>query len=179
MSSSKVAQRYATALADLTLDATTQATIRNELSAISQWMEPHSDLYAVFANPAISRWQKEKVLHALTERWKPSSYTQNFLRLLLRNERLHEVASIYAAYLRELDQRQGITTANVTTARPLREEEQTQLQAHLERLTGKRVRLQVKTDPAILGGVVAQIGSEVYDGSLLTQLENLRKKLSQ
>ncbi|MCS6805792.1 MAG: ATP synthase F1 subunit delta [Acidobacteriota bacterium] len=179
MSSQKVAQRYATALADLTLDATAQATIRNELSTMSQWMKEYPDLYAVFANPAISRWQKEKVLRALIERWKPSRYTQNFLRLLLRNERLHEVANIYAAYLRELDQRQGITTANVTTARPLREDERSELQAQLEKLTGKRVRLQVKTDPAILGGVVAQIGSEVYDGSILTQLENLRKKLSQ
>ena len=65
MSSQKVAQRYATALADLALDATTQATIQSEISAVSQLMGQNVDFYAVFANPAIGRLQKEKVLQAL------------------------------------------------------------------------------------------------------------------
>jgi F-type H+-transporting ATPase subunit delta len=179
MSSQKVAQRYATALADLVLDAGAQATIQSEINVVSELMGHNQDLYAVFANPAISRLQKEKVLQALLERLKPSAYTQNFLRLLLKNERLHDLVDIYSAYLNELDQRRGITTAKVTTARPLREDEETRLKTQLEKLTGKQVRVEIETDPAILGGVIARIGSEIYDGSIQTQLENFRKQLSQ
>jgi F-type H+-transporting ATPase subunit delta len=61
----------------------------------------------------------------------------------------------------------------------LTEDEGRRLQAQLEQLTGKQVRMQVRTDPELIGGVIARIGSEIYDGSIRTQLEHIRRQLSQ
>jgi F-type H+-transporting ATPase subunit delta len=179
MSIRKVAQRYATALVDLALENKQQAVVQEELQALSELMQQVPELRAVFANPAINKHQKEHVLQSLLEKTKPSQFTGNLLRLLLKNERLHDLDEIYAAYVQELDNRLGITTAEVATARPLTEDEGRRLQAQLEQLTGKQVRMQVRTDPELIGGVVARIGSEIYDGSIRTQLEHIRRQLSQ
>lgn len=179
MSIRKVAQRYATALVELALEHKQQAVVQEELRAFSELMQQVPELRAVLANPAISKHQKARVLESVLDKTKPSPFTENLLRLLLKNERLHHLDEIYAAFLQELDKRLGITTAEVTTARALTEDEQRRLQAQLEALTGKQVRLQMRTEPELIGGVIARIGSEIYDGSLQTQLEHIRQQLSQ
>ncbi|MBI3950216.1 MAG: F0F1 ATP synthase subunit delta [Acidobacteria bacterium] len=179
MSVGKVAQRYAKALVDLVLEKDQQAVVQEELSAYNELMHQTPEMQAVFANPAISKSQKERILQWLLQRTKPSPLVENFLRLLLKNKRLHNLGEMYAAYLQELDHRLGITTAEVITARPLRDDEHRRLRSQLEKLTGKQVRMQVEANPEILGGVVARIGSEVYDGSIQSQLENIRRQLSQ
>jgi len=178
MSIRKVAQRYATALADLALEKGQPAVVQEEVHAFSDLMQNVPELHTAFANPAISKHQKAQVLQTLLERTKPSQLTENFLRVLLKNERLHYLGEVYQAYLQELDDRMGITTAEITTARPLSEDEQRQLKTQLEKLTGKQVRMRVGTNPEIIGGVVARIGSEIYDGSIQTQLESIRRQLS-
>jgi F-type H+-transporting ATPase subunit delta len=179
MSIRKVARRYAGALVDLTLEKGQQAEVKEELRALSALMQQAPQLPAVFAHPAIGKLPKERVLQSVIDRTRPSQLTANFLRLLLKNERLHHLGEIFAAFQEELDHRLGITNADVATARPLTEDEQRQLTAQLEKLTGKQVRLRAETNPDVIGGVVVRIGSEIFDGSLRTQLENLRKQLSQ
>jgi F-type H+-transporting ATPase subunit delta len=100
------------------------------------------------------------------------------LRVLLKNERFHHLDEMYLAFAEELDHRLGITTAEVTTTRPLTTSEESQLKTRLEKLTGKQVRLQAAVEPGIIGGVVARIGSDVYDGSIRTKLERIQKELS-
>lgn len=175
----KAAQRYARALVDLVIEEGQEAVVQEELKSFSELMQQMPELLAVFANPAISKHQKQQVLQSLLERAQPSQITENFLRLLMKNDRLHQLGEMFTAFLQVLDDRMGITTAEVATARPLSEAEHRHLKRQLEKLTGKQVRMQVQTVPDIIGGVVARIGSEIYDGSIQAQLEHIRRQLSQ
>jgi F-type H+-transporting ATPase subunit delta len=177
MSVRRVAQRYATALADLALGQGQQTVIQEELKSLSELMQSAPDLRQAFANPAVSKQQKQTLLEALIQRGKPTQLTESFLRVLLRNERVQHLDEMARAYHEELDKRLGMATAGVLSARPLTGEEATQLRAQLEKLSGKKVRLMSVVDPDIIGGVVAWIGSDVYDGSIHTQLERMGEEL--
>jgi F-type H+-transporting ATPase subunit delta len=117
------------------------------------------------------------VLEKLIERAKPSKTTANFLRVLLRNDRLTELAEINRRFAAEIEERRGIVAAEVTSARELREDERAELRSNLEKLTGRQIKLNFQVDNNLIGGVVTRIGSTVYDGSVKTKLENLREQL--
>jgi F-type H+-transporting ATPase subunit delta len=77
-----------------------------------------------------------------------------------------------------VDERLGFARAEVSSARELTEPQRTAIGSQLERMTGKRIRMQYAVDPSLIGGVVARIGSTVYDGSVRGQLDTLGRKLA-
>jgi F-type H+-transporting ATPase subunit delta len=177
MSNETVARRYGTALADVVLKTGETETVKAELKIWEQMIATNADLQSAFANPAIAHLDKEKVLESLISRANPSRTTANFLRVLLRNSRLTELAEINDKFASVLEERSGHVSAEVTSARDLSEGQKQELRANLERLTGKQVDLRFGVDPRIIGGVVTRIGSTIYDGSVKTQLENLKEQL--
>jgi F-type H+-transporting ATPase subunit delta len=177
MSVETVARRYATALADVVTKNGDAQSVEAELKTWEQMMTSNTELLEVFSNPAIAHHSKEKVLENLLDRAKPSKTTANFLRVLLRNNRLTEISEINERFTSVLEERSGIISARITSARPLSDAEKSELQANLEKLTGKRVNTNFETDENIIGGVIARIGSTVYDGSVKTQLENLKEQM--
>jgi F-type H+-transporting ATPase subunit delta len=177
MSVETVARRYATALADVVTKSNEAEIVKTELKQWEAMMASNAELLEAFRNPAINHASKEKVLESLIEKTKPSRTTANFLRVLLRNSRLTELTEINERFAAVLEERSGSVAARVVSARPLTAEEQAELQNSLTRLTGKRVNLNFDIDQNIIGGVVTTIGSTVYDGSVKTQLENLKKEL--
>ena len=88
--------------------------------------------------------------------------------------RLPEIQQDFEA---QIDERQGVARASVTSARELNERERKHLRAALERLSGRRVEAQYDLDPALIAGAVVRVGSTIYDGSVRTQLERLRVRL--
>lgn len=177
MSNETVARRYAGALADVVLNGGDKQLIQSELEMFGKMIRDNQELAEVFQNPAIQHYSKEKVLESLIERSKPSKTTANFLRILLRNNRLTDITQINEKFESVLSERSGIVTAQVTSARPLGDKEKSELQANLTKMTGKQITLDFKTDENLIGGVVTRIGSTVYDGSVRTQLDNLRQQL--
>lgn len=177
MSVETVARRYALALADVVAQSPEAETVRTELKQWETMMTANADLMNAFRNPAINHAVKEKVLENLLEKAKPSRTTANFLRVLLRNNRLTEITKINERFAAVLGERSGAVAAKVVSARPLSVEEQAELQNNLRRLTGKNVSLNFDIDQSIIGGVVTKIGSTVYDGSVRTQLENLKEQM--
>ena len=177
MSIEIVARRYGSALADVVLKTGETDVVKTELTQWSTLIDANADLHEVLSNPSIPHAQKEKLLASLLDRTKPSQTIANFLRILLKNGRLTEIAAINERFLAELEERSGIVGANVTSARELPQAERSDLQSKLEQLTGKRVNLNFSVDPNIIGGVVTRVGSTVYDGSVKTKLENLREQL--
>lgn len=177
MSIETVARRYATALADVVTKSGEAEIVRAELKQWEAMMTANEELTSVFSNPAINHDSKEKVLENLIAKTKPSRTTANFLRVLLKNSRLTELAEINERFAAVLEERSGAVAAKVVSARPLTADEQADLQNSLSKLTGKRVNLNFDIDQSIIGGVVTTIGSTVYDGSVKTQLENLRQQL--
>jgi F-type H+-transporting ATPase subunit delta len=177
MTGTTIANRYARALADVIVERRETNEAVRELIDFERMMSEHPQLRDVFASPVIATERKRAVLDELLARIGPRQTTANFLRLLLDNSRLHDLDQMLNALSRELDTRMNIVSAEVTTAREIGQPEKAALQSQLKAATGKEVRLQFRTDPAIIGGVVTRIGSLVYDGSIKNQLAQMKKRL--
>jgi F-type H+-transporting ATPase subunit delta len=177
MTGTTIANRYARALADVIVERHETNEVAKELIAFERMMSENPQLRDVFASPVIAAERKRAVLNELLGRIGLHQTTANFLRLLLDNSRLHDLDQMLNALSRELDARMNIVSAEVTTAREIGQQEKAALQSQLKASTGKDVRLQYRTDPAIIGGVVTRIGSLVYDGSIKNQLAQMKKRL--
>lgn len=177
MSVETISRRYATALADVVVKSGETESVKGELKTWEQLIAANVDLQNAFRNPAIAHNNKERVLDSLLDRAKPSRTTANFLRVLLRNSRLTELREINERFASVLEERSGAVLAQVTSARELSDAQKSELKSNLEKLTSKRVNLQFDLDEDLIGGVVTRIGSTVYDGSVKTQLENLKEEL--
>ena len=177
MSVETISRRYATALADVVLGSGEVETVKNELKTWEQMIAANVDLQSAFGNPSIAHSSKEKVLEGLLAKTKPSRTTSNFLRVLLQNSRLTDLAVINERFAAVLEERSGHIAAEVTSARELSDAQKNELKSNIEKLTGKQVRLGFNIDPSLIGGVVTRIGSTIYDGSVRTQLQNLKEEL--
>jgi len=179
MSITTIANRYGRALADVVLAKNIPTEVKNEITSFADMFEQCPELNEVFSNPTVSQQQQKNLLETLIARTKPTETTSNFLYVLLQNYRLQYLPQISVAFSRTLDERLNIVTAAITTASEISQEEKNLLKTQLSKLTGKEVRLSFATDSTIIGGAVTQIGSQIYDGSIRNQLEQLRTKLSQ
>lgn len=177
MSVETVARRYASALADVVAKTGDTNNIQTELRQWETMIVSNPELLEVFNNPSIQQENKEKVLESLIERAQPTKTTANFLRVLLKNGRLTDIAQINEKFSSVLEERSGFVSARIISARPLSAAQQSEIQANLEKMTGKRVSPSFTMDETIIGGVVTRIGSTVYDGSVKTQLENLKQQM--
>ncbi len=178
MSVQAVARRYASALADVVLERGEAREVLVELKAWEELLGSNPNLREVIRNPTIALDKKRAVLNQLIALGRPRPTTTNFLKVLLQNQRLPELAEINRKFEQILDERAGMIAATVTTASGVPASAQQKLQEMLARLTGKKVRIDFDTDPEIIGGSVTRIGSTVYDGSVRTQLRQIKEKMA-
>ena len=178
MSSQTVARRYASALADVIVERGEETKVQEELAAWEAMIVANAPLLEAFSNPTVAYDQKEKVLNELIARTKVRPTTANFLRILLKNQRLSELAQVNAKLAQVLDERSGVVSAQVISARPVADRIKASLAEKLGELTGKRIRLSYDTDETLLGGIVTRIGSTIYDGSVRNQLRRLGEELA-
>jgi F-type H+-transporting ATPase subunit delta len=175
--SSAIFTRYAHALADVALHDGREAEVRKDLDTYHEIFSQVPAVLESLNSPAVQRETKDRVLAGLLKLQPTGPLVQNFLRILLDHHRIRYFAEIRDAYLKTVDERKGIVAARVTAAASLNAAEQAALRESLARATGKQVNLTVGTDPDLLAGVIVQIGSTVYDGSIRTQLQEMRKRL--
>ena len=178
MSLQTVARRYATALADVAISRKEEREVQTEIDFWATMIEENPQLKEIFSNPTIPYDQKRRVLLELISRSGVRETTAAFLQVLLRNQRLDQLKDVAERFRQLLDDRSGVVAANVTTARPIPQEQQNSLREALASVTGKTVRLSFATDEAIIGGVVARIGSTIFDGSVQSQLQRLATDLA-
>ncbi len=178
MSIQTVARRYASALADVVLDRGEAKEVQAELQEWEKLLQANANLQEVFRNPTIALDQKRAVLNKLIERAQPRGTTANFLKVLLQNQRLTDLAEINQKFANLLDERAGMVAATVTTARPVPDNTQQSLQEKLATLTQKKVRLDFEEDPDLIGGLVTRIGSTVYDGSVRSHLQQIKERMA-
>jgi F-type H+-transporting ATPase subunit delta len=172
-----VARRYASALADVVIKTRETETVRSELKTWEQMIAGNAELENAFGNPSIAAAKKEAILEGLLQRANPSRTTSNFLRVLLQNGRLTDLAKVNERFEAVLEERGGVVSGEVVSAHELDDAARQELTANLQKLTGKKVKLEFAIDKDIIGGVVTRVGSTVYDSSVRTQLENLREQL--
>jgi len=173
-----ISSRYARAFADVVMERKLNAGhVRSELRSLTEVVVQNSELRQVWEAPALPAAQKRAVLDALAKRAGVSPMVRNFLAVLIDHERIPLLEQIVGQVETELDRRLNLAEAEVTSARELRAGEKRVLEAEVERLTGKKVRARYHRDPSLLGGAVIKVGSTIYDGSVLGQLNKIREHL--
>lgn len=179
MTSRASAVRYARALFDVAKKEADIQQVGREISAFANLVSSHEMLARTLANPAIPVQRKRGVIEQLIARAGTlSPVVSKLLVLLADRDRLALLPEIASAYEARLMDEAQIVRAQVTTAVELPADRITQLQQGLARVTGRQVQLDTRVDPAIIGGAVARIGSTVYDGSVTTQLEKVKERLT-
>lgn len=175
-----VATRYARALADAALDPKNRLDAKqalNELTVFEGMMKESADLRNILLSPAVQGSKKRAVINRFAESLPLSRLVRNFLFVLVDHHRIGMAGEIREAFEAVLDERLGVVRAEVKSAMPLEPEQQGAIQAELSKVAGKQVRCTFETDPSLVGGVVARIGSTVYDGSVRARLSSLRERL--
>lgn len=172
------ATRYARALLDIALkEKGDLRAIETELAEFVALFTQHPTLEKVLLNPAVPVPRKRATIAELTTRAKLSPVLGKLLLLLAERDRLVLLPDLLAAYRERLLDHLNIVRAEVTTAVALPADRAKAVEQSLARVTGRTVMLETRVDPAIIGGVVARVGSTVYDGSVTTQLQKMRTKL--
>lgn len=173
--SSVVANRYARALLEALAPDRAQEG-RQQLESLHAVFQQHPDIEATLENPAFPLAARTQLVRALGDRLGFDRRVANLLGLLIERKRLRLLGDINSAYQRLYDERMGMALATVTSAAPLAADEQHELAAKLRKLTGKEIRLEVHVDPDLIGGVIARVGSTVYDGSVRQHLRSFKNR---
>jgi F-type H+-transporting ATPase subunit delta len=177
--SSASAVRYARALFDVALKESDPGRVEQELSGITSLVKGHAELQTALESPGVPPVAKKAVVQALVERGQFTPPVGKLLVMLAERDRLTLLPAVLEAFRARLRAQQQVLEAEVTTAIPLEPQQEAALQQRLSAATARHVTVTTKVDPALIGGVVARIGSTVYDGSLATQLVKLKGRLAE
>jgi F-type H+-transporting ATPase subunit delta len=171
--------RYAQALADVVLlDAHLDpALVDGQLADFAAAWHESADLREIFLDPSFPIDQKVSILDKLNTRLGMAQPVRNFLAVLINHDRMQSFDEVLAAFRHQMNQRLGISEVEVTTARPLGQDERSELEAQVAGWIKTRVAASFSEDPSLVGGVIVRIGSTVYDGSVRGRLTQLRETL--
>lgn len=172
-----LAGRYASALYDLAKEQNAVAAVESDLETLSGALGESADLAGLIRNPKITRDDSAKAVDAVAALLGLSPLTRNFLAVLAGNRRLASLPDMIRAFAAISAAMRGEVTAEVTTAHPLDDAQMAALAAKLKEREGHDVKLKAKVDPAILGGLVVQIGSRMIDSSIRTRLNSLAQAM--
>jgi F-type H+-transporting ATPase subunit delta len=173
-----VASRYARALVDIVLEQKVDRDYAvQQVNSVVEVIQESADLRKVWESPSVPADQKRRLLDAIVSQLGVSRTVRNFYAVLIDHQRIPMVEQIARQFEVELDAQLGFAEAQITSARPLSEDEKRQLESRVAALTGKQVRAQYAANPELLGGVMVQVGSTIYDGSVRGQLQKLREQL--
>lgn len=172
-----IARRYAKALFGLAVEQGRVESWSDALVALQGAIDGSADLQDVLSNPAYSKDQRREIVSQLAQALKLDPDPANLLSLLADRNRLGYLSAIVLTFRELTDAKLGRVRAKVTSAVPLDDASANAMALRLAAASNAKVLLERKVDPALLGGVVAQVGSLVFDGSVRTQLEDLRRQL--
>jgi F-type H+-transporting ATPase subunit delta len=172
-----IANRYARALADVVEASGDYRKVLAELEDFERAYRESPELREVFDSPAVTLPEKMKVLKAIGQRLGESPMILNFLRVLLANYRMPLLEEAAQAFRKIANDREGIVQVTITSASELSASERESVAERFRQLTGKQVELDFRIESGLLGGMMAQIGSRVYDGSVRGSLARIREQL--
>lgn len=174
----KFARPYARAIIDAAGSPKKANEIRGELMRFETAMNTSAELREMYANPGVDEATKLKITSQLAGRMKLSDGAKKVLDVLVRFHRINDITAILSALTHYVNEALGVAVAEVRSAKSLTPDELEQLAETLSKKTGKRVQLDVRTDPKLLGGFVARIGSEIWDASVAGKIHKFRESLT-
>jgi F-type H+-transporting ATPase subunit delta len=172
---STTARRYAeAAFAVAQKDGNPEVWLRDLESMQQSLQDPQVAEY--FRDPAIAQEDKLRTLERLSSSMSP--HVLNLLRVLVTRHRLHLLPAVAREFAELQRQAMGIVEAEVTVARPVSEDEKRRISERLQQATGKRVDVEIRVDPSILGGIIVQVGDRLVDASVAGRLQRLRQEMA-
>jgi F-type H+-transporting ATPase subunit delta len=168
-----LAGRYATALFELARDERKLDAVGTSLASLKAGLADSAELRALTTSPLVGRDDALKTVKAVAAAMKLDPITSNFLGVMAQNRRLSQLGSVIRFFNLLAAAHRGETTAEVTSARPLNDDQVAALKSNLKGRLGRDVAVDLSVDPAILGGLVVKVGSQMIDGSIRTKLNTL------
>lgn len=169
----KFAAPYAKAFSEVYPDAVRASEIHSELQRFQKTVEGHEELRGVLENPAVDADARTRLARELARQLSIGAEGMKILDVLAGNQRLHQIGAILEAWQELIHRQTGTVVAEVRSAHQLSPGEEAKLREALEKKTGSKVAMRVTTDPSLLAGFIAQIGSELYDASVAGQIRRL------
>lgn len=173
----RFARPYAKALMEVAGSPEKANALRGELMRFEAALRTSSELRDVYANPGITAETKTAITDRIVSKLKVSEVAVRAIAMLVRFNRVNDISAILEGLTSYVNDALGVAVAQIRTARTLAPEEMSRLAEVLGRKTGRKVELDVVTDPKLLGGFVARIGSEVFDASVIGKIDRFRETL--
>jgi F-type H+-transporting ATPase subunit delta len=173
---SVAAKRYAKALIDVLYPDKGEDGFY-QLQSLASLLNEQPDGRKFLQNPSMAGERRNRLLKEIADALGFDRRVANFVSILTDRNRLPLLEEIIGEYQQLMDDRLGIARAQVTAARSLDPVQQRELIGKLEQITGKQIRMEVAIDPSLIGGVIAQVGSTVYDGSVRQELQAFKSRL--
>lgn len=173
-----VAKRYGTALFELAVEQEKIGIMEEELQGLQGIVESEKDFMEILTHPKITTEEKIGFLKRLFK----SNISQEIIGLmvlLVQKNRQEYLLDIIQVFVEKLQEYQGKTTAHITTAVPLSEEQKVSIQKRLKEMVHKEIIVEAKVDKRIIGGLVIRIGDQIIDNSIQSQLKKLSGELKQ
>lgn len=177
MKNQSIARRYAKALLMIGKADGKADNYKDELNQFSGLIAKEAALERVINNPLYNAAERKKVLADLVVKLNLSKVMASFLKLLFDKGRFVFLGAVNEFYQKLADDLKGVARASLVSANELSSEAVEKIRKALSKKTGKDIVLDIKTDPALIGGVITKIGDLVLDGSIKTQLLNMRESL--
>jgi F-type H+-transporting ATPase subunit delta len=178
LSASALTRRYAKALVELAVEQQAVDRYGEELAMINAVLDREELLRQLLESPTLVMDKKSAMLGDLAAALGVSPGMRDFLGLVLSKGRIAYLPQIEETYRRLADELSGVLRARITSAVPLDDAQQQAIGAGLEKQTGKKVALNLNVDPRLIGGVQAEIGGRLFDGSVRTQLQRIEESLT-
>ena len=176
---SGMAGRYATALFELALESNAIDAVKADLERFAAMVAENPDLTRLVRSPVFTAEAQTRALAAVLERAGISGLAAKFLKFVAANRRLFAVRDMVRAYKTLVARHKGEVTAEVTVADTLSDAHLAEIKAALNAVTGKDVQVDVRVDPAIIGGLVVKLGSRMVDSSLRTRLNAIKHAMKE
>jgi len=176
---SNISKRYARAFFEIAREEKQIEPYYNELNQFALLISQNKSLKDFLANPVFDQATKKGAVDNIISKLKLTKMTVSFLRLLVDKKRIDVLGDIVICYRQFMDETLKKVRVNVKTAFPLSEELRSFIGASLEKTLGKKVEMTVEEDSTLLGGVVIGVGDTLYDGSIKSQLNNMRNLLGE
>jgi F-type H+-transporting ATPase subunit delta len=161
---------------DVLYPSTAEAGLQ-QLESFAALLKEQQQARIFLENPTMAGERRNRMLKEISAALGLDRRVSNFIHILADRNRLPALEEIILEYQRLLDDRMGIVRARVTAAHSLDPAQHQELAQKLEQATGKQVRMEIAVDPSLIGGVVAQVGSTIYDGSVRQQLQAFKSRL--
>ena len=177
MISSVIARRYAKALLLIGKEDGQAEPYREELDGVIRLLDQNPAFEETINNPLFDSARRTRLFTTVIDALEISNVMKAYLHLIFKKHRFNEIRAVSEYYNQMADELQGVVRADLVSATALSTETYEQIQQALGKMTGKDVVLEARQDPEIIGGIVTKIGDLVLDGSIKTQLKNMRESL--